>query len=286
MTSRSLAILFLVISAALWSTSGAILKSLPGVHWVAIAGVRSLFAALVFLPGLARPRPPAARLLPAVLLYALLVTTLMGAMQLGTAAQGIWLQYVAPAIVALWAWRVQRQRLLPAETLAVVLAVLAVVLIIAGGRGASHLHSVALGIISGFAFAFFILLLKTMADSPPSAIHFWTNLGTAAILLPLALALHIKLPAAPRDWLLLAIMGMAQLGLPYYFFQRGLAGTRAVEASLIILLEPILNPIWTYFFAGEVPSGRVVTGCALIALGLVAFALSPGRREPPAAAPG
>ena len=279
MSERARARLLLLVAAALWSMSGVFLKSLPEVHWIAIAGVRSIFASLLFLPGLTQARPGAGKLVPAVLIYAFLVSTLMGSMQLGTAAQGIWLQYIAPALVALWAWRVQHQRLRSSETLAVLLTCAALVLIVTGGEGEGHRQSVALGLVSGVSFGVFILLLKSLQEVPPSAIFVWTNLGTAAILLPIALALGIRLPSAPAELGLLAAMGLVQLALPYHFFQRGLAGVRALEASLIILLEPILNPIWVYLAIGEVPSGRVIAGCGLIALGLVVFALQPGRDE-------
>ncbi len=279
MPSRTKSVLFLIAAAAVWSTSGLILKSIPSVHWLAIAGIRSGFAALLFLPGFVRPRPPASKLIPAILIYAILVTTLMGSMQLGTAAQGIWLQYIAPAVVALWAWAIQRQRVRPYEALAVVLTVIAVVLIVTGGDGRAHSQSVFLGIVSGVGFGLFVILLKSMGTPDPSAVYLWTNLGTAAIAIPSALALGISLPMPSRELLLLAIMGMGQLGLGYYLFQRGLAGARALEASLIVLLEPILNPIWVYLFLRELPPTRVIVGCGLIAFALVAMALSPKRGD-------
>jgi drug/metabolite transporter (DMT)-like permease len=278
-SSRSRSILFLIIAAVLWSTSGVFLKSMPSVHWLAIAGTRSFFAALIFLPGLAQPRPPLKKLLAAVALYAALVSTLMGSMQLGTAAQGIWLQYVAPALVALWAWLVQRQRIRPVEAAAAALTVVAVFLIVTGGTGRAHQQSVLLGVGSGFAFAAFIVLLKSMGDTAPASIFFWTNIGTAALVLPVALSVGVPVLPGPREVGLLAAMGLFQLGLAYYFFQWALAKTRAVEASLIILLEPILNPIWVYLALGEVPAPRVIAGCALIGLALVTMALLPNSRR-------
>jgi drug/metabolite transporter (DMT)-like permease len=279
MNPRTSARLMLISAAVLWSTSGVLLKSIPDVHWLVIAGARSAFGLFIFLPGFWQPRPPARKLAPGILLYVILVSTLMGAMQLGTAAQGIWLQYLAPAVVALWAWRVQQQRLRPAETAAVVLTVIALGLIVTGGNGRLHVPSVLLGVVSGFAFGGFILLLKSLGDTPPASIFVWTNLGTALVLLPLAVALGIPLPTLPREWLVLAVMGVGQLCLPYYFFKRAVVHARAVEASLIALLEPILNPIWVYLVVAEVPSPRTVAGCALIAVGLVAFALSPRERN-------
>jgi drug/metabolite transporter (DMT)-like permease len=267
--SRARAITYLVIAAVLWSTSGLILKSLPSAHWLMVAGLRSLFATIIFLPGLARPRPPTGQLVGAIVCYVVVVSALMGSMQLGTAAQGIWLQYIAPALVGVYAWLVQRQRVRPVEFAAVLLTIIAVCFIVTGGNGVAHRHSVELGLVSGLAFGAFILLLKTMSKVPPESIFVWTNLGTALIVLPAALASGIPLPTVPRDLGLIAVMGVFQLGLAYYFFQWGLARTRAVEASLIILLEPILNPIWVYLVLGELPTARVILGCALIAAALV-----------------
>ncbi len=278
MSPRTRSLLFLVTAAVLWSTSGLFLKSMPSVHWIKIAGLRSLFAAILFLPGILQPRPPARKLVATVITYAVMVGTLMGSMQLGTAAQGIWLQYIAPALVALWAWGLQRQRLRPPETATVILTVVAIIFIVTGGSGPAHQQSVLLGLISGLAFGTFIILLKSMEDLPPARIFVWTNLGTAAALLPVGAALGVPLAIAPRELLLLAVMGLVQLALPYYFFHYGLSGTRAVEASLILLLEPILNPILVYFVFGEIPAPKVILGCALIAVGLVAMALFPNRR--------
>ncbi|MBN1458882.1 MAG: DMT family transporter [Armatimonadetes bacterium] len=277
--SRARAIAYLVISAVLWSTSGLILKSLPSVHWLMVAGLRSLFATIIFLPGLARPRPPVGQLVGAIVCYVVVVSALMGSMQLGTAAQGIWLQYIAPAIVAVYAWLIQRQRIRPVEFAAVLLTIVAVVFIVTGGRGVAHAHSVELGLVSGLAFGAFILLLKTMSDTPPESIFVWTNLGAALIVLPAALASGLALPVGPRELGLVAVMGVFQLGLAYYFFQWGLARTRAVEASLIILLEPILNPIWVYLVVGELPTPRVIFGCALIGTALLAMAVGGNGRN-------
>jgi drug/metabolite transporter (DMT)-like permease len=277
--SRRAAYLYLLAAAAFWSTSGAFLKSMPSVHWLVIAGARSLFATLLFLPGLRQPRPPGRKLIALILLYSVLVSALMGSMQLGTAAQGIWLQYVAPAVIALWVVVARRERLRPTESLAILLTLGAIVLFIRGGEGRAHVQSVILGVVSGVAGGCFLLVLKSVAEAPPPSIHLWTNLATALALLPVARALGVGFPGAWRELLLLAGMGLGQLALPYYFFQRGLSRTRALEASLVVLVEPLLNPVWVYLIVGEVPGKRVMAACGLIAVGLVIFALGAGRRR-------
>jgi drug/metabolite transporter (DMT)-like permease len=275
MRLKTASYLVLLLTAVLWSAGGAFLKSLPDTHWAMIAGVRSLFAAVVFLPGLRHQRPPGRKLAPVVLLYAAVVTTLMGSMQLGTAAQGIWLQYTAPAVVAVWVWRRQGQRPRPAEGLALGLTGVAIGLIVAGGRGPAHYYSLGLGLASGVVYGLLIVALKDLAAVSAPPIHVWTNLGTTVMVVPIALMLGVPLPTTARELGLLAAMGVFQLALPYYLFQWAIGQTRALEASLILLLEPVLNPIWAYLAAGDTPSATVIAGCSLIACGLVAFTLAP-----------
>jgi drug/metabolite transporter (DMT)-like permease len=165
------------------------------------------------------------------------------------------------------------------EGLALALTGVAIVLIVTGGAGARHYHSLLLGVVSGIIYGTLIVLLKDLSEVPAPAIHVWTNLGTAALVLPIALLLGVHFPAVPRDLGLLALMGSVQLALPYYLFQRALRGTRALEASIVLLLEPILNPTLAYLVVGEMPSARVIAGCALIACGLVGFAVGNGARR-------
>jgi drug/metabolite transporter (DMT)-like permease len=44
----------------------------------------------------------------------------------------------------------------------------------------------------------------------------------------------------------------------------------AFDVSLLLLLEPVLNPVWTWLVRGEVPGRWTVTGGAVI-LGATAF---------------
>ena len=67
---------------------------------------------------------------------------------------------------------------------------------------------------------------------------------------------------------ILFVMGALQLGLPYLLFSKGLQSVSLQEASLIALIEPVLNPIWVVLAVGEIPSSATIAGGALILLGL------------------
>jgi drug/metabolite transporter (DMT)-like permease len=90
---------------------------------------------------------------------------------------------------------------------------------------------------------------------------FWGNVLAAAAALPLSLPLP---PSRATDWLVLAFLGLFQIALAYVLLSRGLGGVPALEASLLLLLEPVLNPLWAWLVHGERIGPRVLAGGAMI----------------------
>jgi len=76
---------------------------------------------------------------------------------------------------------------------------------------------------------------------------------------------------------------VVQIGLAYWLFTRGLRALRAIEVSLLALLEPVLNPLWTWLLHDERPSPLALTGGALMLAALAARALLDRGVEAPAA---
>jgi drug/metabolite transporter (DMT)-like permease len=136
-------------------------------------------------------------------------------------------------------------------------------------------------LVSGVAFALCIITLRRVGDAAVAAVA-WGNVLAAAVALPMWTAG----PAAePRDLAILLYLGVFQLGSAYALFARGVQHTPAVEASLLVLLEPVLNPIWAFFLAGERPGpwaiagGAIVLGATAVRTALAAM----GARRPAAA---
>jgi DME family drug/metabolite transporter len=90
---------------------------------------------------------------------------------------------------------------------------------------------------------------------------FWGNVLAAAAALPLSLPLP---PSRATDWLVLAFLGLFQIALAYVLLSRGVGGVPALEASLLLLLEPVLNPLWAWLVHGERIGPRVLAGGAMI----------------------
>ena len=61
-------------------------------------------------------------------------------------------------------------------------------------------------------------------------------------------------PGRPADWLILIYLGVFQIGLAYFLMTKAMKNVPAFEASLLLLLEPVLNPLWTWLIHRERPS--------------------------------
>jgi len=64
-----------------------------------------------------------------------------------------------------------------------------------------------------------------------------------------------------------------QIGLAYWLFSKGLKRLPALEVSLLVLLEPVLNPLWTWLANGERPSALASLGGAIMIAALAARVL-------------
>lgn len=59
-------------------------------------------------------------------------------------------------------------------------------------------------------------------------------------------------------------LGVVQFALAHFFFFRSIERISVQEASLIALVEPVLNPLWVALCVGEVPSSATFIGGGLI----------------------
>ena len=72
--------------------------------------------------------------------------------------------------------------------------------------------------------------------------------------------------------LLLAVMGPVQLSIPLIFYAKGAKGVPAVTLALIVMLDAVLNPFWSWLGVGELPSrsafigGAIIIGAVLISI--------------------
>ena len=69
---------------------------------------------------------------------------------------------------------------------------------------------------------------------------------------------------SPQSCAALLLLGALQLGLAYKLYAYAIRHVRALEASLIGTLEPVLNPIWVFIAMGERPGPWALAGGIIV----------------------
>jgi drug/metabolite transporter (DMT)-like permease len=135
------------------------------------------------------------------------------------------------------------------------------------------------GVASGVVFGSQVVFFRRVRDLDPVVLAFLSCAGSALLLAPIALVID-GWQLTARGGALVLFAGVVQFGLPYVLYAAGVRYASAQRAVLIIMLEPVLNPVWVFLAIGERPHWSTIVGGALI-LASVGF-LSMQRTKPPA----
>jgi len=264
------AILALILCALLWSTGGMLIKTIP-LSPLAIAGSRSIIAALVMLAWQMMPERAFRPLwtyaqIGSIISYALTVILFVMATKFTTAANAILLQYTAPVWVALLSAVVARERLRANDIAVVVVVMVGMLVFFLDTLSPGAMTGNIIAIASGVAFAGVALCMRAQRGRSTTESIILGNILTAFVCLPLAGSLSVDADALTR----LLILGVFQLGVSYILYAWALAHVSAIEAVLITVLEPLLNPIWVGLATGEIPSLTAVVGGIIVVSAVIA----------------
>src|SRR3989475_8626404 len=120
---------------------------------------------------------------------------------------------------------------------------------------------------SALAWAFTVAGYRWLArrggadHGPIAAAAACGNLIVFLVCLPGALPL---VAGRATDWLIVIYLGVFQLGLAYVFLSRAFTRVPPLEASLFLLVDPVLSPVWAWLAHGETPGPLAVIGGARI----------------------
>ncbi len=252
--------LLLLLCAALWSSGGMFIKliSLPA---IATAGGRS-FVAFLFLVAISRKFSWFKSRTETYLALAFSFTVILfvAATKEGPAANAIFLQSTAPLYVALFSAVYLKEKLRSYDGVALLLVFVGICFFFAEKMGGSNLMANFLGLSSGLGFAFYILISRKLSTEGIFRAVVWGNLFTFIFSLSAWRGLELH----QQDIWALVLVGIFQLALPYWLYAKALPHVKALNASLIFLLEPLLNPVWVYLAIGERPSTSAMLGGALV----------------------
>ena len=279
---RTGAIGLLLLSALLWSIGGLLIKQVEW-HAPAIAATRSAIAALT-IAAFYRGRLHftwSKWQLAGALAYAATVVLFVLANKLTTAANAILLQYTAPVYIAVAApWFLgepSRRR----DWIVIAITLGGMALFFVDQLSTRGLAGNLVAIASGMSFAALALFLRKQKDGSAVESIVLGNILATLVGLPF---FHGPFPSV-EEWNLLVMLGVVQLGFSYIAYAAAVRRATAMDAALVPMLEPILNPIWVLLFHGERPRPWALLR-DLVVIGTVAVrAVLSARERPPQAAP-
>jgi drug/metabolite transporter (DMT)-like permease len=274
----------ILLTAVLFSTGGATIKATALGGWQ-VAGLRSGIAALALVALLPEARRGwSGRSLAVGVVHGATMILFVQANKLTTAANAIFLQSTAPLFTLLlgpWLLKEPVRR----RDLAFLAA--------RAGGGARVMAGVdpptrtaprprlgnLLGAACGPFWALTLVGLRWIGvgGGSPATVVVAGNALVFAATLPLALPVR---GAGPADWAVLGYLGVFQIGLAYVLLTRAIRRLPALEAALLLLIEPVLNPVWAWLAHGEIPAGWSLAGCAVILAATAVQTWTAGRRLP------
>jgi DME family drug/metabolite transporter len=265
--------LWVLGAAVLWSLCGLFAKAPIFEAWDAdvrgplLAFWRAMFAAMVLLPAVRRPRWSWC-LVPMTVIFTMMCITYLSAVTLTTAANAIWLQATAPFWVFLILVVLLRQPIDRHDLIPLGFAVAGVGTILWFEVQGQAMVGVACGLAAGVGYAAMLLFLRVLRGENGAWLIAVNHLVAAAIMLPWVIYLGVW-PSSLLQFAVLAAFGAFQMGIPYLMMFRALRTIPPHEAVAIALLEPVLMPLWVALVWGEIPAWWTIVGASLILIGLL-----------------
>ncbi len=276
----------ILTGALLLSTGSTIIKAVS-FNVLELAGWRALVISIFLLLVIRPPRQCWDRqLLPAALAHAATTLLFMWGNKLTNAATAIFLQYTAPLyLLLLGPWLLKEPVARREIGFVSLIGVGMILLLLAPAHVTRTAPNPVLGgavaAVCGVTWAFTTLTMRGLSRRVPDGFQraiaaiIVANVALSAGLLPLV---GIPAHASVADWGLVAYMGVFQLGSAFILISLGLRRVTALEGALLLLLEPVLNPLWAWVVHGEVPGLPALMGGGLILSSSALRALTMTRR--------
>lgn len=256
----------MVLCSVLWSIAGVIIKFID-CNAMVVAGFRSLFAVVtiyLFFKITGKKIYINKKIFFAAAIMCISFIAFISANKLTAAANAIVLQYTQPIFIVIISILFLKKRFVRADIIAIFFTFLGIAMFFVDSLESGSLFGNAVAVFAGIMLAALFVLMGEFSASDRMNTIFFGHLFTAAVGIPFVFFTENTFNA--KCLILLAVLGVFQIGIPYILFAAAVGKCSALTCSLLGVIEPILNPIWVALFYGEVPGTVAFCGCFVVLL--------------------
>ena len=269
--------LFILMATFLWSINGVLIKFIP---WkpMTISGTRAIISALtLMLIKHSLDYRINLHIALATVCYTVMGILFVYATKLTTAANAIVLQYTAPIFVIIFSIFLFQTLPSKRQVICILIAFAGVFIFFLENAGGGKMLGNILAICAGIGYSG-VYIFNAYEDSDALLASIYGNILIFLVSVP-TLVTAPETNVSGSSIAAIIILGVFQMGLSYALFSHGIKHIGSVDASLISMLEAILNPIWVMIFIGEYPSMYAIIGSALVLCAVVINILGSKKQD-------
>ncbi len=203
--------------------------------------------------------------------YAATLVLFVLATKLTTSANAIFLQSTAPLYLLLLGPLVLHERIRRVDVMVICAVAAGASLLLLGSQrivttAPDPVRGNVLGVFTGLTWALTLTGLRWIGKRPETA-ESPTTIVIAGNIIAFAACIPWTAPISQvgvKDVAVLVYLGVFQIGLAYILVTRSIRHVPGLEASTLLLVEPVLNPIWTWLIQGERPGPLALLGGSFI----------------------
>ncbi|MBQ4590462.1 MAG: EamA family transporter [Clostridia bacterium] len=196
--------------------------------------------------------------------------------KLTTAANAILIQYTAPVFIIFYIWLMFKEKPKKIDIIATIVISLGEICFFIDSLSVGGMLGNILALIGGAIYAVVFMMKRFEGADTLSSVLVGCLICSAAGLPWLVTETEFT-PVSIGG--ILAI-GIVQYGLGYICMAEGLMGTPPLTASLISMVEPIINPILAAIVLGELLTPMALVGAAIVIVSVILYNIAQEKLKP------
>ena len=275
--TRGTAMLWIFIAGFFWSVGGLMVK-ISQDNPITLLGYRALLSLpvlLIFTP------PQKLKMNKKVFLYAFFPTALaftyVFSARLTTAANAIMLQYASPLYVVVLCYLLYKKKPGKEDIAVVIASMTGMILFFMDDYSPGNMIGNLIAVLGGLLFACYYTLTGASGEDSASIII----MSQIQLVVIAAAFMFWKEPLTLNRNSIIAVIGMGivQRGLGEGIYGKAAPHCSPLDAVLMSMTEPLLNPVWVMLFYGERPQKFALIGSVVIVVSVIAWNLYKSKKR-------